>query len=88
MFDGLLGKVVGVDMDAEFATVQFDGYEDPHVLTKEDLIDLQLGYALTGHKAQGDQAPVVIVPMYRSRVVEPSWLYTAVTRAQRLVVRR
>jgi exodeoxyribonuclease V alpha subunit len=86
LFNGLLGRVVGVDLDTEVATVQFDGYEEPHILTKEDLIDLQLGYALTGHKAQGDQAPVVIIPLYRSRVVEPSWLYTAVTRAQRLVV--
>lgn len=86
LFNGLLGRVVRIDLDAELATVQFDGYEEPHVLTKEYLIDLQLGYALTGHKAQGDQAPVVIIPLYRSRVVEQSWLYTAVTRAQRLVV--
>lgn len=86
LFNGLLGLVVRIDLDAETASVQFDGYEEPHVLTKEQLIDLQLGYALTGHKAQGDQAPVVIIPLYRSRVVEPSWLYTAVTRAQRLVV--
>lgn len=86
LFNGLLGKVVRIDLDAELVTVQFDGYEEPHVLMKEQLIDLQLGYALTGHKAQGDQAPVVIIPLYRSRVVEPSWLYTAVTRAQRLVV--
>lgn len=86
LFNGLLGRVVGVDPDAEMATVQFDGYDEPHVLTKEDLIDLQLGYALTGHKAQGDQAPVVIIPLYKSQVLDPSWLYTAVTRAQRLVV--
>lgn len=86
LFNGMLGKVVALDLDAELATVQFDGYEGPHVLAKEDLIDLQLGYALTGHKAQGDQAPVVIIPLYRSRVVESGWLYTAVTRAQRMVV--
>ena len=86
LFNGLIGRVVKIDLEAECATVQFDGYEEPHVLTKEQLIDLQLGYALTGHKAQGDQAPVVIIPLYRSRIVEPSWLYTAVTRAQRLVV--
>lgn len=86
LFNGLLGRVMRIEPDEELAIVQFDGYEEPHVLTKEDLIDLQLGYALTGHKSQGDQAPVVIIPLYRSRVVEPSWLYTAVTRAQRLVV--
>lgn len=86
LFNGLLGKVVGVDLDAEVATVLFDGYDAPHVLNKEDLINLQLGYALTGHKAQGDEAPVVIIPLYTSQVVDPSWLYTAVTRAQRMVV--
>jgi len=86
LFNGLLGKVLGVDLDTEMATVQFDGYDEPHVLGKEDLIYLQLGYALTGHKAQGDEAPVVIVPLYRSQVVDQSWLYTAVTRAQSMVV--
>lgn len=86
LFNGLLGKVLGVDLDTEMATVQFDGYDEPHVLGKEDLIYLQLGYALTGHKAQGDQASVVIIPLYRSQVVDPSWLYTAITRAQSMVV--
>jgi len=86
LFNGLLGLVVAVDLDTDMVTVQFDGYEQRHVLGREDLIDLQLGYALTGHKAQGDQAPVVIIPLYKSQVVDPSWLYTAVTRAQRLVV--
>lgn len=86
LFNGLLGKVLAVDLDAEMATVQFDGYEEPHVLGREDLIYLQLGYALTGHKAQGDEAPVVIIPLYRSQVVDPSWLYTAVTRAQSMVI--
>lgn len=86
LFNGLLGSVVAVDLDTDMATVQFDGYDEPHVLGRDDLIDLQLGYALTGHKAQGDQAPVVIIPLYKSQVVDPSWLYTAVTRAQRLVV--
>jgi exodeoxyribonuclease V alpha subunit len=86
LFNGLLGTVVAVDLDADLTTVQFDGYDEPHVLSRDDLIDLQLGYALTGHKAQGDQAPVVVIPLYKSQVVDASWLYTAVTRAQRLAV--
>jgi exodeoxyribonuclease V alpha subunit len=86
LFNGLLGTVVALDFVNGTATVQFDGYDEPHVLGHEDLIDLQLGYALTGHKAQGDQAPVVIIPLYKSQVVDPSWLYTAITRAERQVV--
>lgn len=86
LMNGLLGSVVAVDLDTDMVTVQFDAYDKQHLLGREDLIDLQLGYALTAHKAQGDQAPVVIIPLYKSQVVDPSWLYTAVTRAQRLVV--
>jgi len=86
LFNGLLGTVVAVDLDTDIATIQFDGYDEPHVLSRKDLIDLQLGYALTGHKAQGDQARVVVIPLYTSQVLDPSWLYTAITRAQRQVV--
>jgi exodeoxyribonuclease V alpha subunit len=50
------------------------------------LIDLALAYAVTCHKCQGSQAARVIVPVYRSMVLDPSWLYTAVTRAERQVV--
>lgn len=51
-----------------------------------DLIDLALAYAVTCHKAQGSQAARVIVPLYETRLLEPSWLYTAITRGERQVV--
>ena len=38
------------------------------------------------HRVQGSQAPVVIVPIYQSRMLDPSWIYTAITRAERQVV--
>jgi len=51
-----------------------------------DLVDLALGYALTCHRAQGSEADHVIVALPESRLIDPSWIYTAVTRARRSVV--
>ncbi|WP_167767782.1 C-terminal helicase domain-containing protein [Bradyrhizobium frederickii] len=55
-------------------------------LPAEDLVDLSLGYALTCHRAQGSEADYVIVALPPSRLFDPSWLYTAITRARQQVV--
>lgn len=47
-----------------------------------DLKNLQLAYAITGHKAQGSEAPVVIAPIFQSRVLSREWFYTIITRAR------
>lgn len=43
---------------------------------------IDLAYCLTLHKLQGSQAPNVIVLLERGRLLDRSWLYTAVTRAE------
>jgi exodeoxyribonuclease V alpha subunit len=86
LVNGLLGVVLEVDPETRSVTALFDGYEEPHRIEREDLIDLQLAYAITCHRGQGSQAPCVIVPLYTTRLLDPCWLYTAVTRAQRQVV--
>lgn len=86
LVNGLMGRVRRVNPEDGSILVQFEDCEDAHEITVEQLIDLGLAYAITCHKAQGSQAPAVIVPLYRSVVLDPSWLYTAVTRAERQVV--
>jgi exodeoxyribonuclease V alpha subunit len=86
LFNGLMGTVVQVDTEERSVTALFDGYDEPHRIERDDLIDLQLAYAITCHRGQGSQAPCVIIPLYRTRLLDPCWLYTAVTRAQRQVV--
>ena len=49
-------------------------------------MDLTLAHAITCHKLQGSQAARVVVPIYESRVLDPSWVYTAITRAERQVI--
>lgn len=45
-----------------------------------------LAYAITAHKAHGNQFPRVVIPIYRSRLLDRTLLYTALTRAQVQVV--
>jgi exodeoxyribonuclease V alpha subunit len=84
LFNGSLGTIRRIDRAQRSLIAAFDGEE--HVFAAEDLIDLALGYALTCHRAQGSEADHVIVAMPESRLLDPSWIYTAVTRARRSVV--
>jgi exodeoxyribonuclease V alpha subunit len=86
LYNGLLGEIFRIEPDEGTLMAQFEGYDEPHRLDDMDLLDLQLAYAISCHRGQGSQAPVVIVPIYQSRMLDPSWLYTAITRAERQVV--
>lgn len=50
------------------------------------MVNLALRYRMTCHHAQGSEADHVIVALPESRLLDPSWLDTAVTRARRSVV--
>lgn len=96
--NGSLGVVVQVDDEPRFlsdddgeecglalAWVDWDdGVRRP--IVEEMLDDLELGYAITVHKAQGSQWPRVIVPLTGHRLLDRTLVYTAVTRAQRQVL--
>lgn len=79
VFNGQTGVVVdlmvprSLDVEIDGEVITFAG-EDRRLLT--------LAYAITGHKAQGSEAPTVIVPVFPSRVLSREWLYTVVTRAR------
>jgi exodeoxyribonuclease V alpha subunit len=86
LYNGLLGRVIDIDCETRSCIVQFDGYDEPHVIGTDDLTNLALAYAITCHRCQGSQAPAVVVPIYSNRIMDPSWIYTAITRAERQVV--
>jgi exodeoxyribonuclease V alpha subunit len=64
----------------------FDGRTVDYDLTQLD--DLLHAYAISIHKAQGSEFPVVIIPLLTQhyRMLQRNLLYTAVTRAKKLVV--
>jgi exodeoxyribonuclease V alpha subunit len=86
LFNGLIGRVTAVDEEARSCTVLFDGDAETHSFGTDQLLDLALAYAITCHKAQGSSAPRVVIPLYQNPVLDPSWVYTAMTRSEEQVV--
>ena len=52
------------------------------------LDELEHAYAITVHKSQGSEYPIVIIPLYRCppMLMSRNLLYTAVTRAEKMVI--
>jgi exodeoxyribonuclease V alpha subunit len=87
VFNGALGVITSMDIDPVKVHVRFDG---PRTVVYEpgELDALQPAYAMTIHKSQGSEFPCVIIPVSTQHFVllERSLLYTAITRARKLVV--
>ncbi|HQM49327.1 MAG TPA: ATP-dependent RecD-like DNA helicase, partial [Candidatus Hydrogenedentes bacterium] len=86
VFNGDAGIVAVVD--DELREVQI-AYDDRAVLYGfDDLDEVGLAYASTVHKAQGSEYPAVVMPVLTEHflLLQRNILYTAVTRASKLVV--
>jgi len=75
----------GAEIGYALAWVEWDDGERRPII-EEMLDDLELGYAITVHKAQGSQWERVIVPITGNRLLDRTLVYTALTRAQRQVI--
>ena len=87
VFNGTLGVITGVDQVAQEITVRTD--EDEEVgYDYAELDELSHAYAVTVHRSQGSEYPAVVVPVTTSAwmMLQRNLLYTAVTRAKKLVV--
>ena len=87
VYNGDAGVILSIDSYAEQLRVTFD---DGKVVDYDfsQLEELELAYAITIHKSQGSEYPVVILPVYSGppMLMTRNLLYTAVTRAKQLVV--
>ncbi len=86
VFNGDVGRLVHVDPDRRTFKVAFDGREVSYEPDQQDA--LALAYAISIHKSQGSEYPVVVIPLTTQHFVmlHRNLLYTAVTRGKRLVV--
>ncbi len=87
VFNGDQGEIIGIDGVSQTLSVQlWDGriIEYP----RELLYQLDLAYALTIHRSQGSEVPVVVLVLHDSHsiILERQLLYTAITRAKRLLI--
>ncbi len=87
VFNGTLGVVTGLDPTEQKLTVRTDEDEDIDYEFGE-LDELTHAYAVTIHRSQGSEYPCVVIPITMSAwmMLQRNLLYTAVTRAKKLVV--
>ena len=86
VFNGDIGVIRSIDMANENMTIDFDGRIS--VYRREQFEELEHAYAITVHKSQGSEYPVVLMPLYYCGTMLQSrnLLYTAVTRAKKMVI--
>lgn len=86
IFNGDVGYIENINPVMKTVAVVF---EDKRVTYSfKDLDELDLAYAVTVHKSQGSEFPAVIIPVYDApyMLISRNLLYTAITRAKKLVV--
>jgi exodeoxyribonuclease V alpha subunit len=86
VFNGDLGRISRVSHDTQEITVVFDGRRVSFDATELD--EITLAYAVSVHKAQGSEYPAIVMPVLTQHymLLQRNLLYTAVTRATKLVV--
>lgn len=87
MFNGDVGRIIGISLQEESMLIQFDDKLAQY--TFDMLNELELAYAMTIHKSQGSEFDAVIVSLPNGigkRLLTRNILYTAITRAKKLLV--
>ncbi len=86
IFNGDIGIIKDIDLRDSVMTIDFDGRIANYDF--DILEDIEHAYAVTIHKSQGSEYPIVIIPIYSftSKLLTRNLLYTAVTRAQKMVI--
>ena len=85
IFNGALGKITNINLGTGSVEVNFDNEVIDY--TRSELDNLQLAYAISVHKAQGSEFPIVIIPLLKQHfmLLQKNLLYTAITRGKRKV---
>ena len=87
VFNGDVGYIESIDEDENTVSVIFD--EEKKVDYDSIYLDeLDLAYAVTIHKSQGNEFPVIIMPVFMGPplLMNRNLFYTGITRAKQLVV--
>ena len=86
VFNGDIGSIVAVNEEESALSVLYDDREVIYEFGELD--EIALAYAITIHKSQGSEYPAVVIPlsMQHYSLLERNLIYTAVTRAKKLVM--
>lgn len=85
VFNGDIGRIVGVDIQERQLEVLFDGRVVEYDISELD--ELVLAYATTIHKAQGSEYPIVVMPVLMTHymMLQRNLIYTGITRAKKVL---
>lgn len=90
VFNGDIGRIREIDNEERTLSVAYQDADGERVIIyeSEELDQLTLSYAISVHKSQGNEYPVVIMPVTTQHflMLQRNLLYTAVTRAKKMVV--
>jgi len=86
VFNGDLGIIETINLEESEVIIHFD--DRPVLYDLNDLDEVTLAYAMSVHKSQGSEYPIVVIPMYTQHymMLQRNLLYTGVTRAKKMVV--
>ncbi|QXD23658.1 ATP-dependent RecD-like DNA helicase [Opitutia bacterium ISCC 51] len=85
IYNGDIGTIESIDYENSTLQVQFDS--DQVEMTRSDLLDVSLAYAISVHKSQGSEYPIVIIPLVKGHfmMLQRNLLYTALTRGKQKI---
>ncbi|MCL6559375.1 MAG: AAA family ATPase, partial [Firmicutes bacterium] len=89
VFNGDLGRIIKIDEEGRILVAFTEPSQDREVIYQsQDLEEITLAYALSVHKSQGSEFSAVVMPVTTQHYVmlQRNLLYTAITRAKKLLV--
>ncbi|MGO9377149.1 MAG: ATP-dependent RecD-like DNA helicase [Dissulfurispiraceae bacterium] len=86
VFNGDIGRIDKIDREEQEIIVNYDGQMVSYEYSELD--EIVLAYAVSVHKSQGSEYPVVVMPVLTQHymLLQRNLLYTAITRGKQLVV--
>ena len=82
VYNGDIGKVIGINDFEKSVTVLFDEVREA-TYSRDEIDELELAYAITIHKSQGSEYPAIVIPILDTpkMLLTRNLFYTAITRA-------
>lgn len=87
--NGDMGTILDIDEKTKKMVVRFENPQrDVYISAGKKKNKLLLAYAITVHRFQGSESPVVVIPVHSSFnfFIDRCWLYTAISRAQEICI--